>query len=83
MAEGEEEIASPHCGEIASNPEVLAAMKQAIGVFIPGAGQESFHMSASFGAVNMESSEEILKVAVKADLKLYEAKNRGRNRIAA
>jgi acetylornithine deacetylase/succinyl-diaminopimelate desuccinylase-like protein len=41
VAEGEEEIASPHFGEIASNPDVLAAMKKAVGVFIPGAGQES------------------------------------------
>ena len=41
VAEGEEEIASPHFGEIVSDPEVLAAMKKAVGVFIPGAGQES------------------------------------------
>jgi acetylornithine deacetylase/succinyl-diaminopimelate desuccinylase-like protein len=40
VAEGEEEIASPHFGQIINNPEVLPAMSKAIGVFIPGAGQE-------------------------------------------
>jgi len=40
VAEGEEEIASPHFHQIVQNPEVLAAMKQAVGVFIPGANQE-------------------------------------------
>ena len=41
VAEGEEEIASPNFHQVISNPEVLAAMKKAVGVFIPGAGQES------------------------------------------
>ena len=41
VAEGEEEIASPHFKQIVQNPEVLAAMQKAIGVFIPSAGQES------------------------------------------
>ena len=41
VAEGEEEIASPHFGQIVIDPEVLAAMRKAVGVFIPGAGQES------------------------------------------
>ena len=41
VAEGEEEIASPHFGQIVNDPEVLAAMRKAVGVFIPGAGQES------------------------------------------
>lgn len=41
VAEGEEEIASPNFHQIIANPEVLAAMKKAVGVFIPGAGQES------------------------------------------
>ena len=40
VAEGEEEIGSPNFHEIIANPEVLAAMKKAKGVFIPGAGQE-------------------------------------------
>jgi len=41
VAEGEEEIGSPHFKQIVANPEVQAAMSKAIGVFIPGAGQES------------------------------------------
>ena len=41
VAEGEEEIASPNFHQIIADPEVLAAMKKAVGVFIPGAGQES------------------------------------------
>jgi acetylornithine deacetylase/succinyl-diaminopimelate desuccinylase-like protein len=41
VAEGEEEIASPHFGQIIRNPDVFAAMRKAVGVFIPGAGQES------------------------------------------
>jgi acetylornithine deacetylase/succinyl-diaminopimelate desuccinylase-like protein len=41
VAEGEEEIASPNFHQVIANPEVLAAMKKAVGVFIPGAGQES------------------------------------------
>ena len=41
VAEGEEEIASPHFRQIIETPEVLAAMQKTVGVFIPGAGQES------------------------------------------
>jgi acetylornithine deacetylase/succinyl-diaminopimelate desuccinylase-like protein len=41
VAEGEEEIASPHFGQIVQTPEVFAALSKAIGVFSPGAGQES------------------------------------------
>lgn len=41
VAEGEEEIGSPHFKQIVADPEVQAAMSKAIGVFIPGAGQES------------------------------------------
>ena len=41
VAEGEEEIASPHFLQVINNPEVRAAMSKASGVFIPGANQES------------------------------------------
>jgi acetylornithine deacetylase/succinyl-diaminopimelate desuccinylase-like protein len=41
VAEGEEEIASPHFGQIVQNPEVLPAMRKVVGVFIPGANQEN------------------------------------------
>ena len=41
VAEGEEEIGSPHFLQVVNNPEVRAAMSKAAGVFIPGANQES------------------------------------------
>ena len=51
VAEGEEEIASPNFHEVIANPEVLAAMRNATGVFIPGAGQgPTGAMSIDLGA---------------------------------
>lgn len=41
VAEGEEEVASPHFRQIVQNPEVLPAMQKVVGVFIPSANQES------------------------------------------
>ena len=41
VAEGEEEIASPHFRQIVSDPEAAAALAKTVGVIIPGAGQES------------------------------------------
>jgi acetylornithine deacetylase/succinyl-diaminopimelate desuccinylase-like protein len=40
VCEGEEEIASPHFGEVVRSPEVLAELKKCIGVFMPEAGQD-------------------------------------------
>jgi len=40
VCEGEEEIASPHFGELVMNPEVLAELKKCVGVFMPEAGQD-------------------------------------------
>jgi len=40
VAEGEEEIGSPHIGEIAHRPEVEAALKRCVGVFMPSASQD-------------------------------------------
>jgi len=40
VSEGEEEIASPHFGEIVSDPEVLASLSKCSGVLLPDAGQE-------------------------------------------
>jgi len=40
VCEGEEEIGSPHFGEVVMNPEVLAQMKRCTGVFMPEAGQD-------------------------------------------
>ena len=40
VAEGEEEIGSPHIGQIVHRPEVEAALRRTIGVFMPSAEQE-------------------------------------------
>jgi acetylornithine deacetylase/succinyl-diaminopimelate desuccinylase-like protein len=40
VCEGEEEIASPHFGEIVMNPEVLAQLKKCSAMLLPGASQE-------------------------------------------
>jgi acetylornithine deacetylase/succinyl-diaminopimelate desuccinylase-like protein len=39
VAEGEEEIGSPHIGQIVHRPEVQAALANTIGVFMPSASQ--------------------------------------------
>ena len=41
VAEGEEEIGSPHIGQLAHRPEVEAALRDTIGVFMPLAMQDS------------------------------------------
>jgi acetylornithine deacetylase/succinyl-diaminopimelate desuccinylase-like protein len=40
IAEGEEEIGSPHFPQIVRRPEVIAALKQCSGVFMPSAEQD-------------------------------------------
>ncbi|MEY2541307.1 MAG: hypothetical protein QOI22_909 [Verrucomicrobiota bacterium] len=40
VAEGEEEIGSPHIGQIAHRPEVQAALSKCVGVFMPSAAQD-------------------------------------------
>jgi len=40
VAEGEEEIGSPHIGQIVHRPEVEAALAKTVGVFMPSAQQE-------------------------------------------
>ncbi|MEO8849645.1 MAG: M20/M25/M40 family metallo-hydrolase, partial [Casimicrobiaceae bacterium] len=39
IAEGEEEIGSPHIGQLVLNPKVKAALSKSIGVFMPSAEQ--------------------------------------------
>src|SRR5205085_1227788 len=39
VAEGEEEIGSPHFPQVVRRPEVQAALKRTIGIFMPSAGQ--------------------------------------------
>jgi len=46
VAEGEEEIGSPHFHQIVQRPEVFAALKKAEGIFIPSSWQD---MSGSVG----------------------------------
>src|SRR6266436_6002287 len=40
VAEGEEEIGSPHFHQVVRRPEVLAALRNALGIFMPAAAQE-------------------------------------------
>lgn len=40
VAEGEEEIGSPHIAEIVRRPEVAAALARTVGVFMPSASQD-------------------------------------------
>ncbi|HZJ55430.1 MAG TPA: M20/M25/M40 family metallo-hydrolase [Myxococcaceae bacterium] len=40
VAEGEEEIGSPHFGEVVRRPEVAAALGKTVGVFMPSAMQD-------------------------------------------
>src|SRR5512147_1104073 len=40
VAEGEEEIGSPHIAQIVRRPEVLAALRRCSGVFMPSASQD-------------------------------------------
>ncbi len=41
VCEGEEEIASPHFGEIVNSPDVFPHMKGCVGVLLPGASQDA------------------------------------------
>jgi len=41
VAEGEEEIGSPHIGQIVHRPEVEAALRRCVGVFMPSASQDA------------------------------------------
>jgi acetylornithine deacetylase/succinyl-diaminopimelate desuccinylase-like protein len=40
IAEGEEEIGSPHIGQLVHRPEVEAAFRKTVGVFMPAASQD-------------------------------------------
>src|SRR5439155_10845104 len=41
VAEGEEEIGSPHIGTLVHKPEVEAALKKCVGVFMPSTMQDT------------------------------------------
>ena len=40
VAEGEEEIGSPHIGQIVHRPDIEAALRKTVGVFMPAASQD-------------------------------------------
>jgi acetylornithine deacetylase/succinyl-diaminopimelate desuccinylase-like protein len=40
VAEGEEEIGSPHIGQIVHRPDVEAALRKTVGIFMPAASQD-------------------------------------------
>lgn len=40
VAEGEEEIGSPHIGQLVHRPEIEAALRRTVGVFMPAASQD-------------------------------------------
>jgi len=40
VCEGEEEIGSPHFGEVVRNPKVMTELKKCMGVFMPAAAQD-------------------------------------------
>jgi acetylornithine deacetylase/succinyl-diaminopimelate desuccinylase-like protein len=51
VAEGEEEIGSPHIGQLVHRPEVEAALRKCVGVFMPAASQDPDGIvSVSLGA---------------------------------
>jgi len=51
VAEGEEEIGSPHIAQIVRRPEVEAALESSLGVFMPGASQDpEGNVTVSLGA---------------------------------
>jgi acetylornithine deacetylase/succinyl-diaminopimelate desuccinylase-like protein len=51
VAEGEEEIGSPHIGQLVHRPEVEAALRDTVGVFMPYAAQDADgNVTISLGA---------------------------------
>jgi acetylornithine deacetylase/succinyl-diaminopimelate desuccinylase-like protein len=74
VAEGEEEIGSPHFPQIVRRPEVLAALRRTIGIFMPSASQGlDGQVTLTFGAkgvieVELVSSGERWGRGPKADI---------------
>jgi acetylornithine deacetylase/succinyl-diaminopimelate desuccinylase-like protein len=58
IAEGEEEIGSPHFKQAAQRPEVAAALKKCVGVFMPSASQDpDGSITVSLGAKGVVEME--------------------------
>ena len=74
VAEGEEEIGSPHFPQVVHKPEVLAALKKTVGIFMPFASQDPDGKVTAFlgakGVVELElvSSGEKWGRGPKADI---------------
>src|SRR6266849_3952935 len=74
VAEGEEEIGSPHFPQVVRRPEVLAALKKTVGIFMPFASQDPDGKVTAFlgakGVVELElvSSGEKWGRGPKADI---------------
>ena len=74
VAEGEEEIGSPHFSQVVHRPEVLAALKKTVGIFMPFASQDPDGKVTAFlgakGVVELElvSSGEKWGRGPKADI---------------
>jgi acetylornithine deacetylase/succinyl-diaminopimelate desuccinylase-like protein len=74
VAEGEEEIGSPHFAQVVRRPEVLAALKKTMGIFMPFASQDPDGQVTAFlgakGVVELElvSSGEKWGRGPKADI---------------
>lgn len=74
VAEGEEEIGSPHFPQVVHKPEVLAALKKSLGIFMPFASQDPDGQVTAFlgakGVVELElvSSGEKWGRGPKADI---------------
>jgi acetylornithine deacetylase/succinyl-diaminopimelate desuccinylase-like protein len=74
VAEGEEEIGSPHFAQVVHRPEVLAALKKTVGIFMPFASQDPDGKVTAFlgakGVVELElvSSGEKWGRGPKADI---------------
>ncbi len=58
VAEGEEEIGSPHFRQVVRQPEVSAALKRCVGVFMPSASQDpDGTVTVSLGAKGVVEAE--------------------------
>ena len=74
VAEGEEEIGSPHFHQVVHKPEILAALKKTVGIFMPFASQDPDGQVTSFlgakGVIELElvSSGEKWGRGPKADI---------------
>lgn len=70
-------------GSLAHRKQSLENLREAVTEMRIPTLRGDLKISASFGATSIDSSEDLISAAARADLKLYEAKNGGRNRVAA